>query len=688
MRAPARWLLAAAMSWAPVSSSVAREIPRAHLLAVPFLSQTEDLCGGAAAAMVLRYWGARTVEPQDFASLVRADLHGISTTELARDLQRRGWQAYALAASSTNVEHHLQQGRPLLALLEVRPARYHYVVIVGWTANDVIYHDPADRPFRRVPRRVFEEKWARADHWMMLILPSPGSAPTYRTNEHGVGTRGAAETASRNTGHGAANECADSVTHAVTLSESGQYSAAAVALKKAHEECPASAAPLTELASLLLLQHQYGEAARVAERAVAQPDADRHSWDVLGTCLFLLHRPDRALDAWNHAGRPAVDLIRIDGLDRTRYGVVTTALSLDSGALLTSQDLTRARRRLASIPSLAASRLDYMPVGNGVTNVEAGVLERRFMPSGPLAFAALGARALAEREAGWTVVSPTRNGETITAVWRWWEGRPRVGVDARIPLYETRLKAVLNLAGSIEEQQYVGFAGAGAEAVVRERRRSASIMLSDWTSGGIRWELRLGLDRWEHHGTFPRVGAGLEARLADDRVALLAGADAWPGGGFGDLASGIRWRTTTDDDKAAILLSAGAVAASKQAPPDLWPGAGTGHARPYLLRGHSLLDRNGAIDSPAFGRQLVHSTAEVRLPLASSGLLRLTGTAFVDAARAWDGPRADRGLADAGIGLRLGVASEGTLRLDLAHGLSDGANALSVGWESSWPRWH
>jgi hypothetical protein len=37
------------------------------LLDVPYVSQTPELCGGAAVAMVLRYWGERDVFPQDFA---------------------------------------------------------------------------------------------------------------------------------------------------------------------------------------------------------------------------------------------------------------------------------------------------------------------------------------------------------------------------------------------------------------------------------------------------------------------------------------------------------------------------------------------------------------------------------------------------------------------------------------------
>jgi hypothetical protein len=41
-----------------------------QILDVPYISQTEALCGGAAAAMVLRFWGERGLTAESFAHLV------------------------------------------------------------------------------------------------------------------------------------------------------------------------------------------------------------------------------------------------------------------------------------------------------------------------------------------------------------------------------------------------------------------------------------------------------------------------------------------------------------------------------------------------------------------------------------------------------------------------------------------
>ena len=48
-------------------------------LDVPYVAQSEALCGGAASAMVLRYWGARGVSAEEFVSLLNARRDGIET---------------------------------------------------------------------------------------------------------------------------------------------------------------------------------------------------------------------------------------------------------------------------------------------------------------------------------------------------------------------------------------------------------------------------------------------------------------------------------------------------------------------------------------------------------------------------------------------------------------------------------
>ena len=106
--------------------------PPVSLLDVPYISQTEALCGGAAAAMVLRYWGERGLSADSFAHLVDRSAAGIPTRALAAEIASRGWNATPLSGDERLARNELSRGRPVLALIEDRPGTFHYIVIVAW----------------------------------------------------------------------------------------------------------------------------------------------------------------------------------------------------------------------------------------------------------------------------------------------------------------------------------------------------------------------------------------------------------------------------------------------------------------------------------------------------------------------------------------------------------------------------
>src|SRR5262249_11913898 len=85
---------------------------------LPFVRQGPRLCGGAAAAMVLRYWGVSDASAEDFAPLVDESLDGIPVVALVRDLGARGFRVVPFRGESAEVAHHLARGRPVIALVE------------------------------------------------------------------------------------------------------------------------------------------------------------------------------------------------------------------------------------------------------------------------------------------------------------------------------------------------------------------------------------------------------------------------------------------------------------------------------------------------------------------------------------------------------------------------------------------
>ena len=306
---------------------------------VAYLPQTEALCGGAAAAMVMRYWGDASIRPEDFTPLVDRAQEGIVTTVLVEDLRRRGWQAFPLRGGDdfAVVVEHLARGRPVIALIEDRPSRYHYVVVTAVDASRVTFHDPAIAPSQEMTRAEFSRRWQAANYWTLLIAPA---------NE-----RAAAPEAS---GKAAQPSASDAALGKVSAFES-------------------------EISGLLR-SGNVAEALRRSDDATRRDPRNTVAWDALGTSLFVADREVDALAAWNRAGKPDVDTVQIAGLGRTRYRAAESLIALDPGERLTPWRLERARRRLAMLPSASASRVSYAPQPDGRVQIDAAIAERSRFP--------------------------------------------------------------------------------------------------------------------------------------------------------------------------------------------------------------------------------------------------------------------------------------------------------------------
>ena len=123
------------------------------ILDVPFLLQDENLCGGAAAAMVLRYWGERGISSDDFAFLVDARASGIRGDVLAAEVRRRGWTALAFRGDDRSAKQHLEPGTPAASRSsKTGQAACTTWVLLAWAEGQVVLHDPARAPFEWLRR--------------------------------------------------------------------------------------------------------------------------------------------------------------------------------------------------------------------------------------------------------------------------------------------------------------------------------------------------------------------------------------------------------------------------------------------------------------------------------------------------------------------------------------------------------
>ena len=125
-----------------------------HLLDVPYLPQSEALCGGAAVAMVMRYWGAANVYAETFADLVDRAAEGIRGEDLLQrasvarlDRPRRFAVMPALVQTSS-----CATAAPSSPSSRIGPDVFTTSSIVGWSRGRVIASRSGSRAVPR-PRR-------------------------------------------------------------------------------------------------------------------------------------------------------------------------------------------------------------------------------------------------------------------------------------------------------------------------------------------------------------------------------------------------------------------------------------------------------------------------------------------------------------------------------------------------------
>jgi hypothetical protein len=664
-----------------VTLAAALSLAASLAIDVPYLPQTDALCGGAAAAMVFRYWGDVHADPQEFAPLVDRRAGGIGNGAFVDAVQRRGWQTIELAGGLDDLVTKLAGHQPVVVLLSEHGTRYHYVVAVGKTADAVIIHDPSWGPSRAIKDVEFDRLWRASAYWGLVILPPAvaTSVPAPPPPLLGDLPEDRGQPASR---------CDVLLSEALDEIRSTGFDRADTILARVRSECPASAGPVRELAGVRFAQRRWADAAALARDALTCDPNDSYALDVLGSSLFMQDDQVGALRAWNRIDKPRVTLLRIAGLRHTRHQTVAGVLGIQPNMLLTAETLEHARRRLEELPDLSGARLTLRPEAGGFASVDAVAIERGGVPRSSTEWVATGVRSAAMRSVTLRLPGAGGQGDVWSVEWGFARNRPSVGIAYAAP-GAGRLPGVWRVEALWDEQTFASTAS-GALVRTRDSRLHAGISMSDWATPTVRYSITTGLDSWNGNRKAAAIGGTIERRWFGDRAAIEAHATDWTGVGSsrGFQAAGLRmhFQSSSILHGWVARATAGAERASDRAPLDLWPGAGDGQARAPLLRAHPLTD-DGVIalgSSAVLGRSLSYGSAELQRWFERPVLARMGLAAFVDAARAAhqaDGAESPFHV-DVGGGVRLRIAgAAGVLRIDVAHGTRDGARALSLGWE-------
>jgi hypothetical protein len=641
-------------------------------LDVPYVPQTPSLCGGAAAAMVFRYWGERHANVEPFAALVDERAGGIATDRLVSAIREQHWEATPFTGTMSALHDQLAAKHPVILLIEDRPRTYHYIVAIGLDASGIIVHDPAWGPSRHLAEDAFLHAWSAANFWSLVVLPTTatqldqpapaGPAPQQDTSPDA--------------------RCQRLLDDAVADIGRRGLSVADDDLDGVKNACPGSAAPIAELAGVRFGEQRWRDAADLAEQATSKEPGDAYAWDVLGSSRFMLNDLHGALAAWNRIDKPRIDSISITGLKRTRYQLVAEALELQPDTLLTVERFRLAERRLEQLPDRSHSRIGFVPTADGYAVVDVAIAEEGALPHTVGGFASLAVNAAVNEEVTATIPGGGGEGELWSASWRWWENRPRVGLSFAAPRVGP-VPGAWRVDASWEAQS---FAVDPTATILRENRLHAGVTVTNWFSHAWRYELSVGADSWDSSRRAALLGATLERRGSQDRLMAAATVEHWlPIFASSSYSRALLVGAARTSNQPRGLVDAadiGFEVVTADAPLSLWPGAGDGHARAPLLRAHPLLV-DGIVTGPVFGRHVQYANDELTYWIDRVKIAHLGLATFADAANASARMANAEGKpfqVDVGAGLRLQLPG-GTLRADYARGLRDGEHAVTLGFD-------
>jgi tetratricopeptide (TPR) repeat protein len=652
----------------------------ATALNVPFIPQQKDTCGAAALAMVLAYWGEPVPHDEIAGALVNKELRGIPGSELERFARERGLTATAYKGDLGNLGDFLAKGRPLIVAWDMGRGRFHDVVVVGLSGQDVIVHDPARGALRREPVRRFERRWSGAGHWTLVVTPGREAVVAPVTS--------ATPAAPPESYEGL-------VALGVEQARLGRPDQARLAFERAIYLQPGRPEALVERGGLRFLAKEYDAAITDFERAIdLRPDP--YTREMLATSLYLTGRIHAAVREWNRIGQPIVQNIRVEGTKRLKKGWVRREVTPSEGGLLRPRHLEGTRLRLDETGVFRGVSLRPVPLGDGKADFEVTVAERHGLWDLWPEFVARSVVYAASKKVRLRYYNPFGAGVTLGGEYKWESTQPRLegrlfwprpvglpfnfyleGGTAR-PTYELDGPMTLRTRGLAAGIRRVFGARTVAQVGLRARHRTFSRFRFDSPDGDLhgfdagierRW-----LDRRRHRLHSALYFFQSAEELGSDFIyprglavlryyGIVAGVDEseMPGVVFAtQLQWGVGGTGMPLDDMFA-------------------PGAAS--EMDFPLRGHRQ-KRSGVLGYAPIGRNVLVGNVEWRQRVLNMKRLQGGVVLFYDGARVGDtaqGPR-EEVLHDAGIGLRLQIRGAPVLRLDYGWSLTgDGKTALTAG---------
>ena len=294
---------------------------------VPYVKQVGPKCAAAALAMVFRRFG-REVDQEALFRELGGRSGGVHVHALPAAARRRGFEAHPHMGTLATLKRHLGAGAPVIVFLTPM-GMGHAVVAIGYddARGEVVLHDPATAPYKRVSYARFEREWRESDRSCMVVVPA-GDARFARLDyprEEAVAALLEGDRLFRQQRLGPAEAA-----YRRALERFGGYTEAHLALVRclvadkrlddARAEAdaliaarPDNLAAKIAKADVLVLQHHYREAITLARGVEARDPTNLRNLNVLATAYVHSGQRDQAVAILERAVRyaPAWTNVRV-----------------------------------------------------------------------------------------------------------------------------------------------------------------------------------------------------------------------------------------------------------------------------------------------------------------------------------------------------------------------------------------
>jgi ABC-type bacteriocin/lantibiotic exporter with double-glycine peptidase domain len=171
--------LAALLLGCAVHADTARPpIGGPYIEGVPFYPQNEYMCGPAALASVIGYYGSASGMEDVAAEVYSEKLKGTLPMDLLIYAREKGFEAKYYKGSFSGLKESLSRGEPLILFLNLGYGFYpvgHYIVAIGMDEKaGVVFAHSGMKKEDRFTMKELEKSWSKTGYSTLLVRPKAG----------------------------------------------------------------------------------------------------------------------------------------------------------------------------------------------------------------------------------------------------------------------------------------------------------------------------------------------------------------------------------------------------------------------------------------------------------------------------------------------------------------------------------